>query len=241
MAKATQQPVTPELIESWRTRIRDLDALIANDPVNQWCWLWQIRRDILAHLLHRHTGTHVPASVDSPGSPPRLTPAAPDAAIDAYIRTASTIDQTHTGVNPPREASQLRSRLSSLQNVNAARYAQVLRPVVGHRLIGISRRGTQALPKPRPMQYKIRLTRTFPLPPTNAPTILAAQERALVREHALAIQQLITEAELFIQGQEALSEDQIFAILQGETPDLPDNTFNISDTSGDSDPNLRGR
>jgi hypothetical protein len=40
MAKAPPKPVSPELIESWRARIKELDVLIAGYPVNQWCWLW---------------------------------------------------------------------------------------------------------------------------------------------------------------------------------------------------------
>jgi hypothetical protein len=204
----THQPVTPELIASWRTRISHLDDLIQNQPAHQWRWLWQIRRDILAHLLHRHAGDALPSAGQSPipALPPPSNFSAPanagDTAVDAYIRSTSSQVQTHVGVNPPREGSELRNRLKRLQAQNEDRYA----------LVTIEIREAQ-------QRIYAYLHRNNPFyPPFFGLTTLTPeqQQKALAQAWTQAILVLVAQSHPDDHDDSPLTEDEILRILMGD-------------------------
>lgn len=210
MAKTlpTHQPVTPELIASWRARISHLDGLIQSQPTHQWRWLWQIRRDILAHLLHRHAGDALPKAGPSPMPAlplPDSASQAPadsgDTAVDAYIRSTSTLVQTHVGARPPREGSELRNRLQRLQTQNQDRYA----------LVSIEIREAQ-------QRIYAYLHRNDPLSPAFiGPITLTAeqQQQALAQAWTQAILVLVAQSNPADSDDAPLNEEEILRILMG--------------------------
>lgn len=114
------QSLPLELLANWRNRLADLRQSLAATPEHESAWLWAIKYEILAYLLHRYAGDVVPVLVL-----PRYAPPEPvvvrGPAVDPPPRQVSV----PAGMGKaPRAGDAIRGRLAAISSQNRDRYAE---------------------------------------------------------------------------------------------------------------------
>ena len=114
------EAVSDGLLNDWRKRLSALRESLAATAEHESAWLWAIKYEILAYLLHRYAGDVVPALVL-----PRSVPAEPvvvrGPAADPPQRQVSV----PAGMGKaPRSGDAIRGRLAAISSQNQERYVQ---------------------------------------------------------------------------------------------------------------------
>ncbi len=123
------QPVSPAVLDYWRTQLTVLRRRFAESPQGQWTWFWIIQAHIIAYLLGRYAGERVEGLPELPAghAPPPL----PGNASPAPERSAGhALPSVPPGMGKaPRSAGQMRHRLEGIVAVNRQRYDDFCRMV----------------------------------------------------------------------------------------------------------------
>ena len=117
--------VGSQLLADWRKRLVELRESLAATAEHESAWLWAIKYEILAYLLHRYAGDVVPALVW-----PRSVPAEPvvvrGPAADPPQRQVSV----PAGMGKaPRSGEAIRGKLAAISSQNQERYVEHERKV----------------------------------------------------------------------------------------------------------------
>ena len=180
------QPVSPKVLQFWRTQLEVLRRRFADSPRNEWAWFWIIQAHIIAYLLGRYAGERVEGLPELPAGQSPIPPLAATAtATKPEFPAGHPLPHVPSGMGKaPRSGEQIRSRLEEIVAGNRERYDEFNRMVEEHRqaVLRTLRTGLKVICRMEPEAPKPTESSDIRLQPRQLEETIGLRLAALRRE-----------------------------------------------------------